>query len=250
MSLIIYGITITGSSLLLYSQENIDTIKYSESFKFRDGIYLYYDQVRMNNPVPKARIVSSTEYNDKAFFKNLLAGNTISYYDDRGIRYSVEKDSIWGFTDNGIIWVQIEEHFDAISTVGTICHFISEITISDNSNYRFSDRVYQPINRYLMDPTAIYDPYARIYYMSHDYYQFPERNKPVTKLYQLLMDFNNGTIMEFNIESTELLLKKDNTLYTEFTRLSNKKKNELMFSYIRKFNERNPLYIPVGKSSP
>lgn len=52
--------------------------------------------------------------------------------------------------------------------------------------------------------------------------------------------------MEFNIESTELLLMKDPVIYEEYVQLSRKKKKDLMFVYIRKFNEKNPLYIPVN----
>ncbi len=52
-------------------------------------------------------------------------------------------------------------------------------------------------------------------------------------------------LMEFDVENTELLLMKDSQLYEEYVQLSRKKKKQLMFVYIRKFNEKNPLYIPV-----
>jgi hypothetical protein len=40
---------------------------------------------------------------------------------------------------------------------------------------------------------------------------------------------------------------KDAKLYEEFVRLPRKDKKDLMFVYIRKFNENNPLYIPVNQ---
>jgi hypothetical protein len=40
---------------------------------------------------------------------------------------------------------------------------------------------------------------------------------------------------------------KDLKLYEEFARLPRKDKKDLMFVYIRKFNENNPLYIPVNQ---
>ena len=64
---------------------------------------------------------------------------------------------------------------------------------------------------------------------------------------QYLIDFETGKILEFNLESTLLLLMKDAALYEEFVQLPRKKKKELMFVYIRKFNEKNPLYIPVNQ---
>jgi hypothetical protein len=38
---------------------------------------------------------------------------------------------------------------------------------------------------------------------------------------------------------------KDNELYDEYVQLSRRRKKELMFVYIRRYNEKNPLYIPV-----
>jgi hypothetical protein len=65
------------------------------------------------------------------------------------------------------------------------------------------------------------------------------------ELKQYLIDFESGKVLEFDVSNTELLLMKDDKLYEEYVQLSRKKKKELMFVYIRKFNENNPLYIPV-----
>jgi hypothetical protein len=40
---------------------------------------------------------------------------------------------------------------------------------------------------------------------------------------------------------------KDEELYEEYMKLPRKKKRDLMFVYIRKYNERNPLFIPVNQ---
>jgi hypothetical protein len=61
---------------------------------------------------------------------------------------------------------------------------------------------------------------------------------------QYIFDFEEGKKLEFDVENTELLLMKDSKLYEEFVQLSRKKKRDLMFVYIRKFNENNPLFIP------
>ena len=70
---------------------------------------------------------------------------------------------------------------------------------------------------------------------------------PRTELKQYLIDFESGKTLEFDIDNTELLLMKDNQLYEEYVQLPHKKKNDLKFVYIRKFNDKNPLYIPVEK---
>ena len=49
--------------------------------------------------------------------------------------------------------------------------------------------------------------------------------------------------MEYDVASVEVLLMKDPELHDEYVTLRNRKKKQLKFLYIRKFNERNPLYF-------
>jgi hypothetical protein len=53
--------------------------------------------------------------------------------------------------------------------------------------------------------------------------------------------------MDYDFKSIEVLLMKDPELYDEFVALRKRKKKQLKFYYLRKFNERNPLLIPVEK---
>ena len=41
----------------------------------------------------------------------------------------------------------------------------------------------------------------------------------------------------------ETILKRNNKLYEEFMSLSKRKKRQLMFYYVRKYNEATPLYL-------
>ena len=66
---------------------------------------------------------------------------------------------------------------------------------------------------------------------------------------QYLIDFESGKIMEYDVENTELLLMKDSELYEEYVRLPPNRGKDLMFVYIRKYNEKNPLFIPVNQDS-
>ena len=85
-------------------------------------------------------------------------------------------------------------------------------------------------------------------YYPYDPYYSPYRSTVArNELKQYIIDFESGKILEFDVDNTELLLMKDNELYEQYVQLSNKKKKDLMFVYIRKFNEKNPLYIPVEK---
>ena len=104
----------------------------------------------------------------------------------------------------------------------------------NNSNY------YSPYGYY--DP--YYSPYG--YYGGYPYgsYSTPSHTTR-SELKQYVFDFETGKVLDFNVSNVELLLMKDPSVYDEYVQLPSQKKKELMIVYIRKFNEKNPLYLPV-----
>ena len=80
-------------------------VKYTPDFKFKDGIYLNFDQVKTNNPIPKAKLLTSADYNDREFFTKIFSSDKIYFYDEMGIRQEVEKNNIWGYARNGVLYV-------------------------------------------------------------------------------------------------------------------------------------------------
>jgi hypothetical protein len=223
-------------------QDQEGTVKYTPEFKFKDGIYLNFEQVKNNSPIPKAKLLTSVDYNDRDFFKRLMEMDKIYFYDEMGVRQEVARTDIWGYSRNGVIYVQVQGNFNRITFIGNICHFVADITTYDN--------------RYYNSPYGYYDPYYSPYYGYNNYYSpyyspyyypYGQQNMQRTELKQYLIDFESGKVLEFDVQNTELLLMKDNQLYEEYVQLSNKKKKDLMFVYIRKYNEKNPLYIPVEK---
>ena len=72
----------------------------------------------------------------------------------------------------------------------------------------------------------------------------PQARQVNTELRQYLMDFESGEVMEYDIEGVEILLMKDPELHDEYVSLSRRKKGQLKFVYIRKYNEKHPLYLP------
>lgn len=220
-------------------------VKYTPDFRFKDGIYLNFDQVRANSPVPKAKLLTSTDYNDREFFKKLLESQKIYFYDGMGIRQEVASNSIWGYARNGILYIQVQNNFNRITFVGSICHFVADITTYDSRYYNSPYGYYDPYSYY--SPYSPYYGYGNYYYPYGSYYSPYRGNMTRNELRQYLIEFETGKILEFDMENTELLLMKDTELYEEYVQLPRKKKKDLMFVYIRRFNEKNPLYIPVNR---
>lgn len=236
-------LVILSFPLNLRGQEEQAMVKYTPDFRFRDGIYLNFDQVRLNDPVPKAKILTSADYNDKEFFKDLFENDKIYFYDSMGLRQEVDKNNIWGYARNGILYIQLQGNFSRITFVGSISHFVADIISYDsryNSPYGYYDPYYSPFY------SPYYYPYSYGSYYPYGYSPY-RQNTARSEIKQYLIDFESGKMMEFDLESTELFLMRDGELYEEFVQLPRKKKKEMMFVFIRRFNEKNPLYIPENK---
>ncbi|MBN1183145.1 MAG: hypothetical protein JXB49_12705 [Bacteroidales bacterium] len=208
-------------SIDIFTQKDTIGIKYTPDFQFKEGIYLSFAQVKSDSPIPKSKILTTTDYNDKDFFTKVLSENVISFYNDLGEKVDVELKKIWGYSRNGALYINLNGDFQRITIIGRICHFVANVTTYDN---------------------VYYDPYYYRYYNS--YYYTPRSNSVASnELRQFILDFDSGKLLDYTVSNLEVLLMKDPELFDEYNNLRNKKKKQLKFVYIRKFNERNPLYI-------
>ncbi len=229
------------------AQEREGMTEYAPGFKFKDGVYLSFEQVKNNDPIPKAKILTSADYNDKEFFKDLMAADKIYFYDNLGVRQEIDKSNIWGYSRNGILYIQVQGNFNRITFVGSISHFVADILTYDSRYYNpYGYGGYYDPYYYRYPYYSPYSYYGNSYYPYGSYYSPYSRNMARSEIKQFIVDFDSGKVLDFDLDNTQLLLMKDARLYEEFVRLPRKKKKELMFVYIRKFNENNPLYLPVN----
>jgi len=242
----IMAICLLMSSLVFELAAQSDSIshmiKYTTEFKFKEGFYLDFEQVRNNKPIPKSRILTSIDYTSKTFFDQVTEAKTITYFDDLGNSQEIETHKFWGYCKNGILYKYIGGSFNRVTITGSICHFVANITTSYNrynSPYGYSPYGYSPYG-YGYSPYGYgYSPYGYGYP-----YGYGSPNYRTTELKQFLIDFNTGEVMEYTPKNVKMLLMRDPELHDEFSRLRSKKQQQLQFMYLRKFNERNPLYIP------
>ncbi len=209
-------------------QDSSQQILYTPDFRFRDGIFVNFDQVRQNNPISKSRLISKLAYDDPDFFSKLLDGSDrLQYFDNLGTVQEVPEKELWGYADRGILYIALNDGYFRVNIIGNICHFIaSQTTYSNYTN------PYYPY----------YSPYNYYSYYPYYYNQYP--GNASTEMRQYLIDFRTGNILDYDVESVEVLLMSDPELHDEYAALKKKKKKQLKFLYIRKFNERNPLYFP------
>jgi len=213
--------------LLSAQQGEQRMVQHSPEFEFVDGIFANFEMVKDNDPIPQARIVTDVDMFDRAFYDKITAGKEIVIYDENGVKKVMKTQDIWGYGRNGVLYINIGSSFHRISFVGSISHFVASVT-TYNSNY--------------------YDPYYNPYYSNSYYYNRysqPQSNYSDTELRQYLLDFQTGEVLEYDTEAVEVLLMKDPELADEFLALRNRKKKQMKFVFIRRFNEKHPLYFPA-----
>jgi hypothetical protein len=203
----------------IYAQDTTKVV-YNYNYRFNDGIYLSFEQFKSNMPVsPEAIEFENNEGKYSDVFEFIDNSKTIKYYNEYGIITEIEKNQIWGYCKNGKPHIFWGNDFRIIPFIGSICHFIANITVYYDSNQ-----------------SMFYDPYSR-YSAAPDHYY-------TTEVVQMMINMNNGDIISFDEINVGLLLQADSILSEEFNALGKRKKRQMLFYYIRKFNENNPLYLP------
>lgn len=209
--------------LVLGQQDSIriKKIKYTHDFKFKDGVFIDIEDVKKNSPIIKARIISDLDYNDYTFFEKLLSEDYFVVLDGMGLRKEIKSENIWGFSQNGVLFIYWNEEFNRIPVFGTISHFIADKTYIQDHNRYSQNYYYNP-----------YDPYYPSGYQTTK-----------TELRQYLLDTETGEVLDYTYKSIEIILMRDPQLYEEFIKLKKKQRKKLKFLFLRKYDEKHPFYI-------
>ena len=203
--------------------------KYSPEFKFKEGVFVNFDQVKINAPILKSRIITQVAYDDPDFFELILKEKKIQLFDELGTRQEIPTKNLWGFSRNGVLYINLNDGYFRITIIGNICHFVASQTTYNSDRYPY----------YGYNYPYYYSPY-------YSPYSSPYSSGSNVEMKQYLLDFKTGNVLLYDEESVELLLMSDPELHDDFSSLSKKKRKQMKFLYIRKFNEKNPLFFPVN----
>ncbi len=218
--ILLFLISISGTIIAQTESIPAGYVQYSNSFKFKDGIYLNFQQVKLNSPIQKSQIVTNIDYNSFDFYEKLFESDQISLYNNLGIKKDIKINEIWGFSDKGVLYINLNDEFNRIPVFGSISHFIANKTYTE------------------------YDPYSYSPYNRYNSYYYQDSRTTKTVMMQYILDFESGKLYDFDYKSVELLISKDEELYEEFIKLSKRKRKNLKFLYIRKYNKKHPIYLP------
>lgn len=179
----------------------------------REGVYLTWESFRHQHPLMKEEIHHKMDKNRLDFFNQLMKEQVIRY--SKGdTSLESETKNIWGFFQNGYLFLNYDGEFYRVPIFGAISYMIAVVEV--------------------INPGGSY--YTPGYGMMNTSYKTNE-------VRSFLMNYYEGKIRPFSQGETEELMKRDRELFTEYSTLKRKQKKEQISRYIRKFNERNPIYF-------
>ncbi len=193
------------STHVLFGQEQI--LSTDPRFSFKDGVYLSLNDYKTNEPAINFSRFCSKDGSPVADF---TLRSTMYYLNDSNQIEPLKEEELFGYAFRGNFYIKVshrETYFARLVVIGNLSHFVCEV---------------QQTNM---------DPY---YNMS--------RTTPI--LIQLVFDYDTGKIQEFNQENFVELLKRDDELYAEYNLLPKKQKKDFLFLFLRKYNDKHPIFFP------
>ena len=210
------SISWTSSWANTFSLSPADSIKYSIDFRFNDGVFINFNHVTSNTAIPFKNIISPENYLDDNFIEKILSQDKIKLFID-GEKKEFLTKNIWGYAQHGVLYVQFSGQFYRVPSIGKISFFVANVEVEYQSQI---------------------DPWSSNYYNMYD------RSYKTTELRKFLLDFKTGTLYEYSVQNVAKLIEPDTQLFNEFMKLKKRKRKQMAFIYIRRFNENNPLFFP------
>ena len=149
----------------------------------------------------------------------LLKKEKISFYDNNGIRQSIEPKYLWGYSKHNTPYINYNGNFYRLPTIGKISQFIASVTVVRTASDPFYGGGYYGG----IGPTTTYEDKETKHF---------------------LLSIENGVIYENNYKNVEKLLLSDKQIYAEYMALKKRKRKQLSYMFIKKFNDANPVYFP------
>lgn len=191
-------------------RDDTTLVRYQGDHVFREGPYFNFAAFRNNRPsVAKDRLTT-----DQGRPVNDLrdTNGKVFYPDSSGERKKLDLDRLWGFCDNGVVYVRAGNGFSRIGLMGSISHLIFDATYRDQGSY------------------GNYGMYGTTHTVQE----------------QRFLDMDTGTFAPVTAGGLYPMISRDEVLKEEFDALPKKERNRpaTLFLFMRRYNDRHPLYFP------
>ncbi|PBQ33041.1 hypothetical protein CNR22_15065 [Sphingobacteriaceae bacterium] len=188
-----------------------DSIVYAPGKVLEDAVYLTHDDFRHYRGIRKAQMISKTEKEQLDFLSKVLFEEKMTY-EENGERFTVESKKVWGYMQNGTLYVNFKGEFFRVPVFGSISYFVATVTV--------------------INP-GFYDPR----------FGMSTGSGTTKEIREFIMNYYDGILVEFSPEEIDKLLARDPVLFAEFKKLSRRQQKEQTYGYIRKYNALHPIYF-------
>lgn len=188
------------------------------SFRFNNGIYATIDMVRNNRPIPPNWIDTDMNASNPKFYEEITKADQIYFYDDNGVKKFISTKDIWGYSSNGILFVNIGVKFHEIKYIGGISFFKASESTTNPPVPKKKTGINLPDYEY--DNTLL-----------------------TVNGKEYLIDLVDNHYWEFDVGGLEHLLERDPQLSFEFKELKKRKKKQMRYVFLIRYNEKHPFVI-------
>ena len=82
-----------------------DSIPFTKDFRLYEGLYLNYQEFRVNWPIPKEKIITTINKDQLDFYSKLIEEEFIEYKERDGSITKIQATKVWGYCQNNIIFI-------------------------------------------------------------------------------------------------------------------------------------------------
>lgn len=188
--------------------EDTTLVRYHGGMDLREGIYADLASFRNNRPTyPLERLMTAQGAPVQDLRK---VGGKLRFRPDTGEVVNVDLDAMWGFCNADVVYIRAGNGFYRIGSMGSLAHVLYEYTYRD------------------------WDPYM-----------YPGGSVNRTAQGQFILDMATGRMLDLNASNMEAILQRDPILAEQFAEIPKRKRRaEVLFLYLRRYNDRHPLYFP------
>ncbi|MBK6641259.1 MAG: hypothetical protein IPI23_03670 [Bacteroidetes bacterium] len=171
-----------------------------------DGVYCTFEAFRNGKPdLVKSQLIKSVQQIEFTI-KQWSTTENLFYTDAQGNKQMLGRDSIWGFSESGVVHIFLGKKFHKIHTLGQISYFLESYPVIRN-----------------MAP-VVTDTKGASYYR--------------------LLDMETGELYDYNPESFLLIIENDEALHAEYKAISSAKaRKKKLYSFLERYNKAHPFGI-------
>lgn len=205
-----------------------DSVMYDKNFVFQEGIYITYKQFKEDRPSTRKDIITTVDPVNLEFYTKLVRSVSFQVLRENGKYINVFPEDIFGYTENGITYVNTASGFTRLVSIGAICYFPIQI-----------------------EQTPTVQPALGVGMGTYGGgvgvgVNIGGGGNTTT---EYIFKFKSGQASVLSPESLAEFIRDDEILYHSYVSMKKKEKKKQMHQFMREYNDRHQIYFPKHDST-